>query len=117
MTAGIRPASGHGAEPAAQALSSRAETPLWTLRGFSDASGRSGVLPGLGWLAVLMLAMISFYQLPDTTGPMHASTTTSAPKDAVGTVRASIGLVATLVGIAAGGFSAVRWHCRRSLVV
>jgi PAT family beta-lactamase induction signal transducer AmpG len=37
-------------------------------------------------------------------------------KDAVGTVRASIGLVATLVGISAGGFSALRFGYLNTLI-
>ena len=72
-----------------------------------------------GWLALLMLAMISFYRLPEyMMGPMANPFyhDLGLSKDAVGTVRASIGLVASLVGIAAGGFSAVRFgYFRRSL--
>jgi MFS transporter, PAT family, beta-lactamase induction signal transducer AmpG len=37
-------------------------------------------------------------------------------KDAVGTVRASIGLVSSLLGIAAGGLSAVRFGYFRTLI-
>jgi PAT family beta-lactamase induction signal transducer AmpG len=37
-------------------------------------------------------------------------------KDAVGTVRASVGLVASLLGIAAGGVSAVRFGYFRTLI-
>jgi PAT family beta-lactamase induction signal transducer AmpG len=37
-------------------------------------------------------------------------------KDEVGTVRASIGLVASLAGIAAGGFSALRFGYMRTLI-
>jgi PAT family beta-lactamase induction signal transducer AmpG len=65
-----------------------------------------------------MLAMISFYQPPEfVMGPMAIrSITISASKDAVGTVRASVGLVATLLGIAAGGFSALRFGYVRTLI-
>ena len=38
-------------------------------------------------------------------------------KDAVGAVRGSIGLVASLLGIAAGGFSALRLGYMRTLIV
>jgi PAT family beta-lactamase induction signal transducer AmpG len=38
-------------------------------------------------------------------------------KDAVGTVRASVGLGATLLGITAGGFSALRFGYVRTLIV
>ena len=72
-----------------------------------------------GWLALLMLAMISFYQLPEfVMGPMANPFyhDLGLSKDAVGAVRASIGLVATLVGIAAGGFSALRFGYMRTLI-
>ena len=72
-----------------------------------------------GWLALLMLAMISFYQLPEfVMGPMANPFyhDLGLSKDAVGAVRGSIGLVATLVGIAAGGFSALRFGYLRTLI-
>ena len=73
-----------------------------------------------GWTALLMLAMISFYRLPEfMMGPManpfyHDLGLT---KDAVGAVRASIGLAASLAGIAAGGFFALRFGYVRALLV
>ena len=66
-----------------------------------------------------MLAMISFYQLPEyIMGPMANPYyhDLGLSKDAVGTVRASIGLVSTLLGIAAGGFAAVRFGYVRALI-
>jgi len=72
-----------------------------------------------GWVAVLMLAMISFYRLPDfMMGPMANPFyhDLGLSKDAVGTMRASIGLVATLAGIAAGGFSALRFGYMTTLI-
>src|SRR5262245_54268835 len=88
--------------------------PLWTPRGFFDAviGPFREFFRVYGWLALLMLAMISFYQLPEyMMGPMANPFyhDLGLSKDAVGAVRASVGLVATLVGIAAGGFSAVRF--------
>ena len=73
-----------------------------------------------GWLALLMLAMISLYQLPEfVMGPMANPFyhDLGLSKDAVGAVRASIGLVASLLGIAAGGLSAVRFGYFRTLIV
>jgi len=98
-----------------------AETPLWTARGFLDAviGPFREFFRVYGWLALLMLAMISFYQLPEyMTGPMYNPFyhDLGFTKDAVGTVRASIGLVATLVGIAAGGFSALRFGYLPTLI-
>src|SRR5205823_5819916 len=101
---------------------SKAQTaPIWSGRGMVDA-----VLgPFLeffrvyGWLALLMLAMISFYQLPEfMMGPMANPFyhDLGLSKDAVGAVRASVGLVATLAGIAAGGFSSLRFGYIRTLI-
>jgi MFS transporter, PAT family, beta-lactamase induction signal transducer AmpG len=95
--------------------------PLWTARGFFDAviGPFTEFFRVYGWLALLMLAMISFYQLPEyMMGPMANPFyhDLGLSKDAVGTVRASIGLVATLVGIAAGGFSALRFGYIRTLI-
>ena len=95
--------------------------PLWTARGFFDAvvGPFTEFFRVYGWLALLMLAMISFYQLPEyMMGPMANPFyhDLGLSKDAVGAVRASIGLVATLVGIAAGGFSAVRFGYMKTLI-
>ena len=107
---------------ARKVFESKAETaPLWSARGFFDAviGPFTEFFRVYGWLALLMLAMISFYQLPEfVMGPMvnpfyHDL---GLSKDAVGTVRASIGLVATLLGIAAGGFSALRFGYVRTLI-
>jgi PAT family beta-lactamase induction signal transducer AmpG len=112
------------AEPARakKVFESKADTaPLTSARGLFDAV----VGPFLeffrvyGWLALLMLAMISFYQLPEyMMGPMANPFyhDLGLSKDSVGTVRASIGLVATLLGIAAGGFSAVRFGYMKTLI-
>ena len=106
---------------AARALGSKAETPLWTGRGFFDAviGPFTEFFRMYGWLALLMLAMISFYQLPEfVMGPMANPFyhDLGLSKDAVGTVRGSIGLVATLVGIAAGGFSTLRFGYLKTLI-
>ncbi len=94
--------------------SSAATAPLWSARGLFDAvvGPFTQFFRRYGWLALLMLAMISFYQLPEfMMGPMANPFyhDLGLSKDVVGGVRASIGLVATLLGIAAGGFSALRF--------
>jgi PAT family beta-lactamase induction signal transducer AmpG len=106
---------------AARAAGSKAETPLWSGRGFADAviGPFTEFFRTYGWLALLMLAMISFYQLPEfVMGPMANPFyhDLGLSKDAVGTVRGSVGLVATLVGIAAGGFSTLRFGYLRTLI-
>jgi len=73
-----------------------------------------------GWIAGLMLAMISLYRLPEfLMGPMANPYyhDLGLSKDTVGAVRASIGLVGSLLGIAAGGVSAVRLGYFRTLIL
>jgi PAT family beta-lactamase induction signal transducer AmpG len=110
------------AEPLrAKALTSNAVAPLWTVRGFVDAVIGPFVefFRVYGWVALLMLTMISFYQLNEyMTGPMYNPFyhDLGLSKDAVGAVRGSIGLVATFVGIAAGGYSALRFGYLPTLI-
>src|SRR5262249_10267692 len=96
--------------------------PIWTQRGFFDA----GVGPFVaffrahGWLALVMLAAISLYRLPDfMMGPManpyyHDLGLT---KQTVGAIRGSVGLIATFAGIAAGGFCALKLGYMRALII
>src|SRR6185503_1287075 len=77
--------------------------PLTTFRGLADAivSPFSEFFRVHGTLALLMLAMISFYQLPEfVSGPMYNPYyhDLGLSKDVVGAVRASVGTVATIVG-------------------
>jgi PAT family beta-lactamase induction signal transducer AmpG len=95
--------------------------PLWTPRGFLDAviGPFIAFFKAHGVFALLMLAAISLYRLPDfVMGPManpfyHDIGLT---KDVVGAVRASIGLISSFVGIAAGGFAALRFGYMRALI-
>jgi MFS transporter, PAT family, beta-lactamase induction signal transducer AmpG len=101
-------------------LDEKREAPLW--RRFFDAI----VGPFIaffrthGWLALLMLAAISLYRLPDfMMGPManpyyHDLGLT---KPTVGAVRGSIGLIATFAGIAAGGFCSLKLGYMRALII
>jgi PAT family beta-lactamase induction signal transducer AmpG len=98
-----------------------AAAPLTTIRGLADAivSPFTEFFRAHGTLAVLMLAMISFYQLPEfVMGPMANPYyhDLGLSKDVVGAVRASIGTIATVIGIAAGGFAAVRFGYLWTLV-
>ena len=123
MTIGVA-ASFMATEPlrAARVFAAKAEiAPLSSARGLFDAivGPFTQFFRMYGWLALLMLAMISFYQLPEyMMGPMANPFyhDLGLSKDAVGGVRASIGLAATLLGIAAGGFSAVRFGYLWTLV-
>jgi PAT family beta-lactamase induction signal transducer AmpG len=93
---------------------------LRSLRGFADAviGPFAEFFRVYGWIALLMLAMISLYRLPEfLMGPMANPYyhDLGLSKDTVGAVRASIGLVGSLLGIAAGGLSAVRIGYFRTL--
>jgi PAT family beta-lactamase induction signal transducer AmpG len=98
-----------------------AALPLTDPRGLYDAIAGPFIMffKTHGVLAVLMLAAISLYRLPDfVMGPManpfyHDIGMT---KDLVGAVRASFGLVASLAGIATGGFAALRFGYERALI-
>jgi len=106
----------------APAGSSRSAAQLGSLRGFRAAVIGPFIefFRAYGSVALLMLAMISLYRLPEyLMGPMANPYyhDLGLSKDAVGAVRASIGLVGSLLGIAAGGLSAVRIGYFRTLIV
>jgi MFS transporter, PAT family, beta-lactamase induction signal transducer AmpG len=96
--------------------------PLWSLRGLGDAIAGPFVafFKAHGWLALLMLSAIALYRLPDFfMGPMcnpfyHDL---GLSKTAVGEVRGSIGLIASFIGIAAGGFAVAKLGNIRALVL
>lgn len=96
--------------------------PLTSVRGVSDAivGPFAAFFREHGWLAALMLGAITLYRLPDfVMGPManpfyHDIGLT---KDTVGTVRATVGLVASFIGIGIGGFVVLRLGFLRALVL
>src|SRR5215472_2251209 len=98
------------------------EAPLWSPRGFFDAVVGPFIafFRAHGWLALLMLAAISLYRLPDfIMGPMSNPYyhDIGLSKETVGEVRGSIGLIATFAGIAAGGFCSVKLGYMRALII
>jgi len=95
--------------------------PLWSLRGFADAvvGPFTAFFRTHRWLGLLMLGVISLYQIPNfVSGPMTNTFyhDLGLSKDAVGGIRASVGLVFSLLGIAAGGISAARFGYLKTLV-
>lgn len=102
-------------EPAASQQAAAGQQPaLWTARGLFDAVVGPFVafFRTHGRLALLMLLTISLYRLPDfmmgpMANPFYADL--GIAKETVGAVRGSVGLVATIFGIAAAGLSAVRF--------
>ncbi|NIJ70506.1 AmpG family muropeptide MFS transporter [Xanthomonas sp. 60] len=106
----------------AQIAVSRQAVALWTPRGLFDAivgpfvafvrEHRSG--------AILILLAISVYRMADfVMGPMANPfyVDLGLAEDTVGTVRSSVGLVATFIGIAAAGLVSVRWGVLVALMV
>ncbi len=102
-------------EPAAsQRPEVTSHAPLWTMSGLWDAIAGPflAFFKTHGKWALLMLAAISLYRLPDfVMGPMNNPfyADIGISKEFVGEVRASIGLATSLLGIAAAGISAVRF--------
>ena len=95
---------------------------LTSIRGFADAvvGPFTEFFRVHGPIALLMLAMISLYRLPEfLMGPMANPYyhDLGLSKDTVGAVRASIGLVGSLLGITAGGLSAVRLGYFRTMIL
>lgn len=73
-----------------------------------------------GWFAFVMLLMISVYRLPEfvigpVAGPFYSDLGLS--KDVVGGVRASVGLFASIGGIAAGGIMVAALGFQRTLII
>ena len=111
-------------EPAATVIAEakQKEAPLWTLRGFVDAVVGPFVVffRHYGWLALLMLAMVSLYRIPEfVMGPMANPFyhDLGLSKDVVGAVRGSFGITFSFIGIAAGGASAARFGYMPTLIV
>jgi PAT family beta-lactamase induction signal transducer AmpG len=97
------------------------KAPLWTPRGLFDAivGPFRAFFTTYGWLALLMLGMISLYRLPDfVMGPMANPFyhDLGFSKDVVGGVRGTVGLGFSLLGIAAGGVCALRFGYIRALI-
>jgi MFS transporter, PAT family, beta-lactamase induction signal transducer AmpG len=98
------------------------EAPLWTPRGFFDAVVGPFIafFRAHGWLALVMLAAISLYRLPDFVMAPMANPyyhDLGLTKQTVGAVRGSIGLIATFAGIAAGGFCSLKLGYMRALII
>ena len=98
------------------------ERPLWSFRGFFDAVAGPFIVffRTHGAAAILMLLAISLYRLPDfVRGPMTNPFfhDLGIGKDVVGGARATIGLAAIFLGIAAGGFLSLRLGYMRALIL
>ncbi|MGD8339994.1 MAG: MFS transporter [Gammaproteobacteria bacterium] len=96
--------------------------PIWTRSGIYEAVAGPFVVffRTHGTKALLLLAAISLYRLPDfIMGPMVNPfyTDLGLSLDAIGAMRAGVGLWATVLGVAAGGFCAVRLGFVKTLVL
>jgi MFS transporter, PAT family, beta-lactamase induction signal transducer AmpG len=95
---------------------------IWTPRGLYDAivGPFFAFLKTHGTMAVLMLAAISLYRLPDfvmgpMVGPFYVDT--GIPRETIGSVRLTFGLAGTLIGIAAAGVAALRFGFGATLLI
>ncbi|HTQ13235.1 MAG TPA: hypothetical protein VMH86_05105 [Rhizomicrobium sp.] len=109
------------AEPARADEVMQAKARITSLRGFADSvAGPFRVfIETHGGLALLMLAAISLYRLPDfIMGPMANPLyhDIGLSKDWVGAVRISVGLIASFAGVAAGGAWVLRFGYMSALV-
>jgi MFS transporter, PAT family, beta-lactamase induction signal transducer AmpG len=98
------------------------EAALWTPRGFFDAVVGPFIafFRAHGWVALVMLAAISLYRVPDFVMAPMANPyyhDLGLTKQTVGAVRGSIGLIATFAGIAAGGFCSLKLGYMRALII
>ncbi|MDE2182586.1 MAG: MFS transporter [Alphaproteobacteria bacterium] len=99
-----------------------ADAPLWSGRGLYDAVAGPFIafFKTHGAIALLMLTAISLFQLPNfVMGPMANPLyhDIGLSKDVVGTVRGTFGLVAVFLGVATGGYLALRLGTMRALFV
>lgn len=99
-----------------------ASAPLWTPAGLFDAivGPLLSFLRTYGALSVLMLMVVMTFRLGDfMIGPMINPfyVDLGLTKEVVGTVRASVGLWASIAGIALGGIASVRLGFRRTLIL
>jgi PAT family beta-lactamase induction signal transducer AmpG len=95
---------------------------MWSPRGIFDAVAGPFVdfFKQHGNKAILILAAVSLYRLSDfmmgpMANPFYADI--GIAKETVGAVRGSIGLIASVVGVAAGGLAAVRWGFIPTLLI
>ncbi len=99
-----------------------AEAPLWTGRGLYQAivGPFEAFLRAHGGKAVLLLAAVSLYRMPDfVMGPMVNPfyLDLGITREEIGGVRATIGLIATSIGVAAGGLAAFRLGFTKTLIL
>ena len=109
------------AEPAASVRADPSPT-LWTARGVYDAIAGPFIafFRDHGRWALLMLLAVALYRLPDfAMGPMANPfyKDLGFAKEVVGAIRSSVGLVASIAGIAAGGLCAVRFGFVPTLLI
>ena len=107
-------------ERARAVMDEKRDAPPWT-RFFDAVVGPFiAFFRAHGWLALVMLAAISLYRLPDfMMGPMANPYyhDLGLAKQTVGVVRGSIGLIAAFAGITAGGFCCLKLGYMRALII
>ncbi len=121
MTVGLA-ATWFAFEPRRAEEMMRHRAPMWTPKGFFDAV----IGPFIAFFAkhrelgVLMLLAVALYRLPEfVSGPMYNPFyhDLGLAKDTVAAVRGSVGLLASIAGITAGGLSAIRLGFFPTLII
>jgi PAT family beta-lactamase induction signal transducer AmpG len=109
-------------EPARADVVLQSKPPLWSARGLLDAV----IGPFVDFFrkhksaGLVILLMVALYRLPDfVMGPMYNPYyhDLGVSKDTVAVVRGSFGLVATFLGLAAAGITAIRIGMLPTLIV
>lgn len=98
------------------------EAPLFTPRGLYQAiiGPFEAFLRTHGGKAILLLAAVSLYRMPDfVMGPMINPfyLDLGITEEEIGGVRATVGLIATTIGVAAGGVAAFRLGFTKTLIL
>lgn len=108
-------------ESAVARHTTREDKPVWTLRGAFDAVAGPFIafFKTHGRLGLLLLLAVSIYRMPDfVMGPMVNPfyTDLGLSRDLIGGMRGSVGLVATLLGVTAGGLATVHLGFNRAFI-
>ncbi len=109
-------------EPIKNTVQSTAAVPKFNLQGIYDAIAGPFIafFKQHGSKALVMLAAVSLYRLADFfMGPMANPfyKDLGISPETVGTIRASVGIVASIAGVTAGGISALRLGLPKTLLI
>jgi len=122
VIAALLAAEPQAATSAVGANAAREDANVWTIRGAIDAvlGPFIAFFKTHGRLGLLLLLAVSLYRMPDfIMGPMVNPfyRDLGLTQEVIGGMRASVGLIATLIGVAAGGLASVRFGFSKALIL